>query len=338
MTGRSLVRGAGRAALVGVVWAAGTAMAQPAGPAPTSATTAVPGPASAATAVPAPTSAEPSVDEARSAVAARMAEEARQAYEAGRYSEAVAQLQAAERLIHAPLHLIYLARLLNKVGRLVEARDAYRLVAAEPFAPDAPAALQEARASALQEYATIERRIPRLALLLVGAPIDQVRVTLDGRPVSNDALPYPVRVDPGTHEIVAELPRAPAVRHRVTLPEGPETHLVRLVLPARSSPEPAADQGMSGWEIASLVGLGLGGATLSASLPLGILSVEHDELQGAAFGTLLTGGLLLVGCGSWFMGVAAAKGPAPSGHAPARRLVGIAPTVGPGSVGLGGWF
>jgi hypothetical protein len=342
MLGRSVARGIGRAAAVGSVWLAGTAMGQPAVPAPTSAATALPAPTSAATTVPVPTSTapgEPSVDDARRAVAARMAEEARLAFEAGRYADAVDQLEGAERLEHAPLHLIYLARLLNKLGRLMEAREAYRRVAAEPFAPDAPAALQEARTSALQEYAAIERRIPRLTILLVGAPLDQVRLTIDGKVVPLEALAYPLRVDPGTHEIVAEKGFS-AVRQRVAFAEGPEIHPVRLVLPHRSAPSEAAaeQQGLSGWAIASLVGLGLGGVSLSASLPLGILSVEHDQFQGAAAGTALVGGLLVIGCASWFWGLAAASGPAPTGPAPADSLLGLAPTVGPGSMGLSGRF
>jgi hypothetical protein len=74
------------------------------------------------------------------------------------------------------------------------------------------------------------------------------------------------------------------------------------------------------------------------SLPLGILSVEHTELQGAGFGTLLTGSLLVIGCGAWFMGMAAAKGPAPTGPPPAQSLVGVVPMVGPGGIGLSGHF
>jgi hypothetical protein len=270
-----------------------------------------------------------------------MADEARQAFEAGRYADAVDLLKAAERLAHAPLHLIYQARMLSQLGRLVEAHDVYRRVAAEPFTSDAPAALQQARVSALQEYVAIERRIPRLAIVLVGESRDEVRVTVDGKLVPKEERAYPVRVDPGAHEIAAEIAGAWAVRHRVVLPEGRGTYAVRLVLPeAASQPAPSgsAHQGISGWMVASLVGLGLGGTALTASVPLGILSMQDEDLQGAALGTLLAGGLLVVGCGAWFMGLAASTGPAPGGPDPARSTVHIEPTVGPRGIGLRGRF
>jgi hypothetical protein len=180
-----------------------------------------------------------------------------------------------------------------------------------------------------------------MVIELVGRSRGKVLVKVDGNPVPMTALSTPTWVDPGQHEVVAEIAGRWAVRRRVTLPEGGATHTVRLLLPeapAEPSPSGASEEGLSGWEIAALVGLGLGGASLTASLPLGLLALDDDDLQGAALGTLLGGGLLVIGCGSWFMGLEARGGPAPSGPGPAPSLVSIEPMAGPGGIGIAGRF
>jgi len=202
-----------------------------------------------------------------------------------------------------------------------------------------PAALQEARDAALQEYAILERRIPRLGIILLGAWRENGRVTIDGKPVSMDALAHPVRVDPGTHEIVAEVVGAWAVRHRVVLPERAGTHVEWLALPATPAAG-SADEGGAGWFIGPFVLLGLGGTALTTSLGLAVAGggPGDETVFDVAIGTFVVGGLLSIGSAGWFMGHAAQGGSYPTSPPPTRSIVRIEPMVGPGRVGLGGRF
>src|SRR6185503_12180093 len=60
------------------------------------------------------------------------------AFQASRWAEALDLFQRAESLVHAPPHVLYIARSQVKLGHLVEAREAYRKLTSETLAPTAP--------------------------------------------------------------------------------------------------------------------------------------------------------------------------------------------------------
>src|SRR5688572_15358697 len=66
-------------------------------------------------------------------------------FKAGEYDEAIAELSKAEKLVHAPPHLLYIARSHHKSGRLGEARTTYRAILDEKLDPKAPAAFHKAQ-------------------------------------------------------------------------------------------------------------------------------------------------------------------------------------------------
>src|SRR5688572_13849493 len=60
------------------------------------------------------------------------------AYDAGDYAQAVDLFQRAESLVHAPPHLLYMARGNEKLGHLVTARELYNKIIRETLPASAP--------------------------------------------------------------------------------------------------------------------------------------------------------------------------------------------------------
>src|SRR6185369_1760196 len=56
------------------------------------------------------------------------------AFDAGKYAEAADLFERAERLLHAPPHLLYAARAHAKLGHVVEARELYLTLTREHLA------------------------------------------------------------------------------------------------------------------------------------------------------------------------------------------------------------
>src|SRR6185436_19113937 len=81
-----------------------------------------------------------------------------------RWADAVDLFQRAESLVHAPTHLLYLARAYVKLGKLVQGREAYIKTTKENLAPTAPQPFRDAQVEAGRELAALE---PRLAYITV---------------------------------------------------------------------------------------------------------------------------------------------------------------------------
>src|SRR3954463_8383902 len=67
------------------------------------------------------------------------------AFDAGKYAEAADLFERAERLLHAPPHLLYAARAHAKLGHVVEARELYLTLTREHLAANAPRPFREAQ-------------------------------------------------------------------------------------------------------------------------------------------------------------------------------------------------
>src|SRR5688500_13346088 len=70
------------------------------------------------------------------------------AFNGGRYKEAVDLLTRAETLMHAPPHLLHLARAYSKLGQYVKAREAYLRIIKEQLAANAPPAFRDEQTAA----------------------------------------------------------------------------------------------------------------------------------------------------------------------------------------------
>lgn len=148
--------------------------------------------------------------------ARQWADQASERFEAGDYRGAVDAMLEAERHYRAPTFARLRAEALEKLGRLVEALDVYRSIAAWDLPPDAAAVWAQAKAEAPGRVAALEARIPKLVVVAQGSTPP---VAVDGAPLPPELLGQPVPRDPGEHTVVAG-DGAAAVRRAVVLKEG----------------------------------------------------------------------------------------------------------------------
>ncbi len=151
----------------------------------------------------APREATAQTDEQRAAARA-LATDGAKAFNEGRWQEAVDMFTRAESLVHAPPHLLFLARSQEKLGRLVRAREAYLKITKETLSAAAPQAFRDAQASAEQELRALEPRIASLTVSVEGAEgASDLTVMIDGQPMPAALLGVPRPIDPGDHKLEA---------------------------------------------------------------------------------------------------------------------------------------
>jgi tetratricopeptide (TPR) repeat protein len=155
---------------------------------------------SAAQAQPNPTAEATNLDIARS-----VAVSGREAFNAGDYETALAMFRKAYELYPAPTVVLYEARTLEKMGRLLEAVEAYSRTTHTPVPSSAPAQFAEAIDAAREEGDALAARVPTLILELRGARADEANlsVTLNGRALDAAELHQALRLNPGTYRIAA---------------------------------------------------------------------------------------------------------------------------------------
>jgi hypothetical protein len=236
-------------------------------------------------------------DEQRAA-ARSLATEGATAFNEGRYQDAVDLFGKAESLVHAPPHLLFLARAYAKLGQLVKAREAYLKIVKETLPPNASPAFRDAQSAANDEVRTIEPRIAALTVKLEGETAAQdLAVLVDGTPINLVLVGVSQPIDPGQHKIEAGATDLRAVPQTVALADGERKTVVLKLEPAPgaapliavaqapaaapasspspapepvASPAPLADRGSqpaddsSGLRIGSYVAFGVGVAGLAA--------------------------------------------------------------------------
>jgi hypothetical protein len=245
-------------------------------------------------------------DAARDRAAARSAAETgADAFDAGQYERALGLFTRAEELVHAPPHLLFMARSLTKLGRLVEAYEAYMKLVREQLPKNAPSAFLSAHAQAEQEVSAVEARLAHVTVVVRGPDADTAIVTMDNADLPAAVVGIPMPVDPGNHVFSAHTERAKSNEATVALRDG-ANESVALVLPgpaatappgsaapaneaatqAESHPadEPArASGGISGQRIAGYITLGLGVAGTGVGTYFLISSLDKRGQANTAF-------------------------------------------------------
>ena len=147
--------------------------------------------------------------------------EGRQKLGNGDHEGARKAFQAAHELMGVPTTGLDLARALEKLGKLVEARTIALEVTNLPPKPREPAAFTEARPAAAALAEQLEARIPALELRIAGPPEGAaVLVRVDGEVVPPAALSFPRKVNPGEHTVEASVKGFSSERRAVSVPEG----------------------------------------------------------------------------------------------------------------------
>jgi hypothetical protein len=178
------------------------------------------------------------------AAARAAANEGLRALQDGRYKDALDFCTRAETLMHAPTHLLLIARTQVKLGHLVEAQEAYIRIVREPLARDAPRAFVDAQASATQEQAALAPRVPTLKVEVEGAAPKEVTLVLDDQRVPSALIGLARPINPGDHTLSAKSATAASAPLTVTVGEGSAQDVKLTLRPM--SPDAVAAAGVSG--------------------------------------------------------------------------------------------
>jgi hypothetical protein len=221
-------------------------------------------------------------DEQRAGARA-LAGDGAKAYAEGRWKDCVDLFTRAESLVHAPPHLLYLARAEAKQGHLVRAREAYLRIAREQLPDSAPPAFRNAQAAAAEEIKPIEPRIGSLTVQLTGGDPSAVTVTLDGVTVPAALVGVSRPADPGDHRIEAKGTGFVADPVNVHIADGGRES-VTLALKATPSDAPVA-----------LPGRGIEAVDVSANTQQDSDDKSKDTLRIASYAAAGVGVLGLIG-------------------------------------------
>lgn len=182
----------------------------------------------------APATASAQSDEERAA-ARPLAMKGAEALGAKRYAEALDLVTRAEAVIHAPTHLLMIARAQVGLGKLVAAHETYLKLIREELAATAPAAFKNAQATAKEEIGALEPRIAQLRIVLEGPGQKKASVKMDDAAVPAALVGVDRPVDPGRHVVAAYPVGGAPVRVTVDLREG-EKKEIRLLVPDAPPP------------------------------------------------------------------------------------------------------
>src|SRR5262249_53971729 len=153
---------------------------------------------------------------------------------ANKFADALDLVSRAEQILHAPTHLLMIARAQVGLGRLVAARETYLKLTREELAASAPPAFKRAQQDGKDELATLDPKIGQLKITVEGVGQKKVTVKMDDQVVSPALLGVYRPVDPGKHEVVAYPVGQSPVKGSVELKDG-EKKDVKLTIPEGAS-------------------------------------------------------------------------------------------------------
>jgi hypothetical protein len=227
----------------------------------------------------------PSAANEQLTAARALADAGLQLFEQGDYATALERFRSAEQIVHAPPHLLFMAKAQAKLGRLLEARKLYEQLGTEKIAAHSPDAFREAQREGATDLAALKPRIPSLRIALRGAGAELATVAIDGAPVERSALAGPIEVDPGSRKVVATVVGQPGAERTVEAPEGAGVVEVELALGASGASAagdggatPAGDVTDAGDTGPALAGplavMGVGVAALGVGIVTGVLTLN----------------------------------------------------------------
>lgn len=208
-------------------------------------------------------------------------------YTRGDWKAAYTRFATAERLVHSPVFVLYMARCKRNLGELLRARELFRKVARENITAAAPAPWQNAVASAHAELGAIQQSIPSL-LLRSRSPGEIRAIKLDGASVEVNQGSAEIELDPGPHVIQVQLRDGRRLEQRVDLVEGrrrvpidldsqPPRQVPLLPVPAASVPVVPVRSGMSMQRALAFVSVGAGAAGLGVGIVAGLVARDLTE-------------------------------------------------------------
>ena len=244
------------------------------------------------------------VSDAERAGARAAANQGADAFDQGKWAEAVELFGRAEALVHSPIHLSYIARAQLKLGHWVEAYELFNRIKREPVEAPVSAPVANAVADANRQLSTLDAQLPYVTLIVKGSDAQAASVTMDGAPVPSALIGVLHPVNPGPHKFRATTATQasaeqtveikPAARQTIELVLAPNPAAVAAAAPAAAAPvatppqpqplgpepPPAPSDGSSGsgLRIGGYVALGVGvvGVGLGTVFLLSASSKQKD--------------------------------------------------------------
>jgi hypothetical protein len=204
-----------------------------------------------------------------------------------RYTQALDKFQRVAAVKESASVRYRIGSVLEQLGRLREARDSFRALAASK--PNLTQPEKEIADNAAERAHLLDKRIPRLVLRLQpDAPAD-ARVSIDGAPVPASTAPRSIELDPGEHHILASSPTSQPSETKVTLAEGREVEVMvvlETVAAAKQPPpvvvEPPPVEAPRRDNTLAYVALGAGGVLVVTGLVLlGIREGDVSDIKKA---------------------------------------------------------
>ena len=162
------------------------------------------------------------------------ASEGARAFSEKRWGDAIDYFKRAESLVHAPPHLLYIARAQAQTGQFVEARENYLAIIHEELKPGAPEVFKAAKESASKEIHDVEAHFAYAAVTVKGDVPKDAIFQQDGVRVPTALIGISRPVNPGTHKFEVSGSGA-AGSASLTIKEG-ERQKVVIELSASSAP------------------------------------------------------------------------------------------------------
>jgi uncharacterized protein YfiM (DUF2279 family) len=179
-------------------------------------------------------------DPAVIATARELAVSGVKAAQEGRCSEAVPELERAEKLHHSQIVLTRLGDCYIKLGQLTAGIESLRSVLREPLIDNASETLKQAYTEASQLLEANKPKLAKLTIRVSGLALEStksVELTIDKRPMPSALLGAAHVSDPGEHIISVSAPGYVSSQRTVSLAAGGEE---TVVLPLNPDPEAQA--------------------------------------------------------------------------------------------------
>lgn len=174
------------------------------------------------------------------AAARKLAQESIELYDARDYRGALEQMQRAEALFDAPIHLLYIARSQQKLGQLVEASETYRKLVRFPLEAGASQTSKDAVESGQRELPQVEARIGALRIEVTPKSPNGLVLSVDGKPVPVALLGVDRPTDPGHHTLRAEAAGFAPAEASLDLKDGEKRAITLELLPSATASSSSA--------------------------------------------------------------------------------------------------
>jgi hypothetical protein len=191
-------------------------------------------------------------------------------FDAGDWERAREHFHRAYALIKAPTLALMEARALVKLGRFVEATEAYARAmnvttdeASEPF--------RKAASDARTESSALQRRVPLLRFEIRSSPAE---VRVDGQALSMSQLRSGVALDPGTHVIAVTRRDNAETWETVTVREG-EVRTFAIEPAPQAQNDRTSPSSRSSLRPFTWAAFATGGAGLAVGIVSGVLAVDR---------------------------------------------------------------